>query len=669
MTNKQDEQVRWGIDRVIWGVLLSVLLALSIVHFNYAMPGGLTDTTPLNWDMSGHLLMAQEYAGLIRDGDVAGLYERLRQGSIYPPLYHLTLAVWILLVGSGTVALSVFMGLTPIFAVLGLVLGFRQEHIRPAFAAIFVASLIVLGQAHFTSLSHAHMLDAPAAAMALLALGLLASCHDRPSRLREVLATLAIIGAIQTKFNFGLPLLPAAGVLALVALLKRDRRRFFVFARVATAAFLVWAIYLTWQSGGWDAFRNFSKNRSNSEEWSTLYRAFRYLQLHGDINYGNQVISALLGLLALVGLTRVRQPFHQVCLVYFFAVLISVSFHSYFLDRLFLGAGVVVAVLAAYGFQRIISLLDGRNLHLGAVAMVIGVAAAGWLAFGNRSSIDRQYAIIFPEKNAMLAELSEHIQETMKEHRNLRVLGTFNNFSEPWTRILWNRTRGPGARDGLGLEYPFFLDQSRTGWDSSHDPRYATELTRQLEDEHADLIIGIVPHEDSRWRDGDYLQWNAWKLNYIGELQNTQDVMIRSVVFPDAEVTVWHFETRAEGLRYGNGWGPREPWGRFAVERIAHLRVPLGDEPRTLVLRATAFNASAGSQEIKVMANGYQLATFTVGGHPWQWQDLEVPLPDRGTAGDPDSHLDLTLEFSELYRAAADDPRMLALAVESVSLR
>lgn len=204
----------------VWLVLgLAATLLGPAADIQRLRPGDV----PLNWDIAGHLLHADAIRVALRQGDLPALAEQLRLWSVYPPLYHLGVGAWTAVLGFGSASVRLFLWLTPALAVLGCWLGLRtlRSPRAPAADLAFLAFAALLpGLAHFASLAQAWMLDAPAAALALVSLGLLARYADGGRRRDGAAAAALVTATVLVKYNFGLPLLVSIAVLGLSEIVR-----------------------------------------------------------------------------------------------------------------------------------------------------------------------------------------------------------------------------------------------------------------------------------------------------------------------------------------------------------------------------------------------------------------------------------------------------------------
>lgn len=640
-------------------VVPAAAAALGLLWYFQTGAAAVPRDVPLNWDMAGHLLAGQEFQAALRAGDPGQVVALCRVWSVYPPLWHLLLGAWLALFGAGTLAVALFQASFLVLAVAGGWLGFTAD--RPAHAAwgFLAAACLLPASAQFGALLHAPMLDAPAVALALLSLGLLARWDAAPSWLRAGTALAAVMATILVKYNVGLALLAPVAALAVKALVIRDRRRFLTAALLGAAALALWAAFLSWKVEGWHAFRSFADNRANTLDWSAGTRALAYARLYARLDFDGPAAAVAVAVLAAIGVRRWRHPFWLVAAAYGAGVSVAIARHPYFLDRLLLPVVAALAVLAGFGVMTLVRAAGARGAGTGRAAGVVAVAATATLVGLNGPALRLGLADLFPPANARLAPVSRQLQGLLGAGRRVRVVGTFNNFSENWVRILWRRS---GARGDLELEYPYLGTRDRTGLDAAWTPRYFDRLQEWLDQDPPDLVVALVPDDPSPWRDTDYRLWNAWKLNYARALGVSPALVLADERHVSAAgMSVLTFAPDPRPVDFGAGWGKLEDWGRWILDREAELVVPCGREPATLVVRAATFDQPPRSQTCRVFAGSALLGTFTTGGDPWQWRDYRVALPSC----DADT-LQLRLELSGLYRGSDTDPRLHALPVRSI---
>jgi hypothetical protein len=116
-----------------------------------------------------------------------------------------------------------------------------------------------------------------------------------------------------------------------------------------------------------------------------------------------------------------------------------------------------------------------------------------------------------------------------------------------------------------------------------------------------------------------------------------------------------------------SGWGAQEPGFRWTVGREAALRIHLASDDRQLRrirMRALAFAARGGSQRVEVSIDGKDAAALTVGS---AWRDYHIDLAVPVSTGEHEIVLRLPEAHSPQSVGFNDDPRVLGIAVSSMS--
>lgn len=622
--------------------------------------------TPLNWDMAGHVLKADEIRVALRNGDLAAVLDIMRAPSVYPPLYHLSLGTWMAGFGNGDRSLRFYMWTTSILAILGCCIGLRTVKSPAASTAFLFTALVVSGLGQFAAYTQAYMLDAPGTALAVLSLGLLAWHECRPGWRRGAVVAAAILSTILTKYNIGLPLFISLLALGLRALSGGGgRRRIVPLAGIGLAVALGWLSFLIWREAGWRSFLDFSTNRSNSADLTVWARGVEHVRLYCAMNFRGVGAPLLLGLLAVVGVARFRHPFWLVCAAYFSSSLAAIVSHDYLLDRLQMAPGVVFVVLAGFGVIAALELGPSRRPRLAIMGHGAFVLVAGLITATNGPAIAAQLARIYPAENVRLAPVSRYVRELAAQNEQVTLVGTFNEFSAPWASLISRESGQTPPRAGIRSDFGYPLPQQRTGWDSGYDPIYKAALRRQLASMPAGIVAALVPDQGSMWRGGDYNLWNAWKLNYIAALDSCPEMhRISETDFAEADLKVVVYGDSGQRIRFGEGWLEWEDWGRWANSRQAVVYFPATASGETAVFRVAAFGGHSESQTVRVSDNGAAIAEFVVDTPPWRWTDFEVVIPPSDL-----EEIELVLEFSGIWRASANDGRMLALPVQDIFIR
>jgi len=402
-----------------WSALLVAGAAVPILAWIGPPVADASGDTPLNWDMAGHVLTALRIGDAIRHGDVAGLAALLRAWSVYPPGYHLALGAWLALFGSGGLAVRGFFAATAAVAVLGLAVGLRPRRSLPRATAFLACGLILLGTGQYGSLVQSYMIDAAAVSMAMLSLGLIARFVDSDVGSSWIPVCLAMFATMLTKYNVGLPLAVAAGVVAMSAWFGGRRRRALVVAGAAAVAVAAWGLFLCWQDHGWQSFLEFARNRANTEGLSAGARAVAYARLYASRNFAWLGVPFLVALFAMVGISRTRDRFALACTAYGLAYAAAIVNHDYLLDRLLLPPLVVSIALCGVGMVAVGAWLGSRWPRSGWVCRALLVLGAVAAAGTNRAVVERELARMYPPENQRLEDVSRFV----RDHIDGTVLG------------------------------------------------------------------------------------------------------------------------------------------------------------------------------------------------------------------------------------------------------
>ncbi len=552
---------------VVFGMaLLAILLLLTAIGFDPDLP--------LPWDMSHHYLGALQIRDAVRDFSLPELGRALFEPDLYPPGHSLILGSWLLIAGES--GLSVFLFRCLILWVFVLALAWAAVPLtgRDSWKTVIFGCILLGICMRFMALAGTFLVDAPAAVLAFLSLVLIARLAHRPSgRLFAgalALSTLTLL----TKYNVGLPLIPAAGAVAAAKWLGRERRTALKVLAVGILALSMWALFLTIQVNGWVEFSRFAANRANSLGWSTGARAHWYLNtfLHGFFAapWFGWVCLALAGVAIIV----IRGPLILASITYLATTLLALSRHPYLLDRNLVAAAVVCVALAALG-----------GVHLGrwiahslprraqaSLAFLLVAAAAFTLLSSVPSTLVSNQREYGPDAER-LKPISRFISTEMRKHQECCVLGTFNAFSPGWVRILARRIPAR-RRPHLRIGFPYPLKSSRTGLDARPDPSYVQTIREWERRDKPKFVVNIDVRDGSVFDDDDYARWNAWKRNYIQVIRNSPDARLMSSTEADSQrVVAEAISLGNPSIEYGPGWGDEEAWGRWAEEKVAALRI------------------------------------------------------------------------------------------------
>lgn len=483
----------------------AAVLSLAALAYLLTMPGAWQVETPLPWDESGHYLEALEFADALRGMERPLLRNALLGPDLYPPLHPVCLGTWMVCFGSEPRAwfafgLAVWLGTT-----------YLLLRVHPLAALIFVAA------PGLGAIAPSLMVE-PLANLFLVAT-LLSTPHRRSAdggsgRLHFVGFGALMLLTLLTKYNVGLPLIPAAIV---VVALARDRRYAIAMGCTVLGVLALFALYLTVQTQGWEMFWSFAVNRANSAGMPPLERLAWYF---GVFVRGAVVHPMVAGaLLALAGTgavaATIRRRGHAqlppaapriaMASAYVGFALVALSQHAYLLERSLLGPTVALwVILGSVLALAPVRWLRGAVLTCMLIALVL--ASTGGLTERRKwSEVD------YPATLTTLTGLSEEISTELAGEGLVRVVGTFNEFGAGWVKVLHRRA---GSRVALGIDAPFPLQAERDRWPSQWDPRYE-EIAAQWARDDTRTIVAIEVAPASTFDSPDYAAWNAWKLNLV----------------------------------------------------------------------------------------------------------------------------------------------------------
>jgi len=95
-------------------------------------------------------------------------------------------------------------------------------------------------------------------------------------------------------------------------------------------------------------------------------------------------------------------------------------------------------------------------------------------------------------------------------------------------------------------------------------------------------------------------------------------------------------------ISFGDGWGPPESWGRWALAPEVTLEVENLPAQAVFRLRASLWDESGPLQLLRVMMDGVEVGVITLRGDPWQPTSHELLLPNPLPAAEgirPPQHL------------------------------
>jgi hypothetical protein len=480
-----------------------LILGLSVVSYFIVLPFGWTSKTPLPWDPSVHYLQATQFADGLKHFDWTTLRPSLRGRDSYPPGHSIALGTWLALFGKDVSSwfafgLLVFVGTTALLLRIGLVA-----------ALTFVVSPLLVGYAPTIMLE-------PLVGL-FLVLTIVLFPQSRGERLptwRFVAFGVAATATVLTKYNVGLPIIPAA---VIGALLTRNRRQIVGTSIAALIALGAWAGFLTWQDDGWNAFAKFAENISNSAGASPLDRAAWYSGVFATMFTGSILLGIVVGGLAIVGgfwilirekpwATGLRSSRLAFALAYVISSVTAYAMHDYLLSRNFFGPA--LAMLAAAGI-----VVEGLPIRIrwasvGLVA-VLGLSVAFSTQEPTRTAFVERY--FYPPRNQQLEKLSESVIANLEDGVRTKAVGTFAQFSPDWVFLLRDQ-HAPGVF--VSVDSPFPLEPSRTHASDEWSQKYS-EIVERWYQAGFERIVGIKVEDGSPFDNVGYQTWQRWKTNYI----------------------------------------------------------------------------------------------------------------------------------------------------------
>ena len=455
------------------GVLL--VAAIAVLAFNLSLPTGWTESSPLPWDEAGHFLGATDiHDGLIH-GDATALRRGILDADQYPPGHSLVLGAWMAAFGNHVASWLSF-GLV-VYVLTAILLA--RLHVA--------AGLFFVGLGMFGGLAPSLMVEPLAVLWTVLALSLLPpSLESRGDWIRIGVAWLATLFALMTKYNFGLPL---AAALVIASLVRWDRRMIAVSWIGAGAVLGAGALFLSLQDQGWEMFRAFAQNRANSADASPIGRLGWYLGAFRNQWLGSPALG--LGLLAAVvvaihgSLRGGRDPRSVAAAALALGTLATFAMHPYLLGRNLVILVAAVAVLVGAGLRSVA--WRGASLPVNVAVVLIALLTIP-SANARRTALVNAY---YPESAWDLQPVSRAIEDALRDRGFVRVVGTFNEFSAGWVRLLHARSH---AHTTLTIDAPFPLERSRESLDAGWDPAYAEIVESWTRDGTAQVVgIGSIP--------------------------------------------------------------------------------------------------------------------------------------------------------------------------------
>jgi 4-amino-4-deoxy-L-arabinose transferase-like glycosyltransferase len=523
-------------------VLLFLLLSLSLSLLLLVYPPHTIDKSiPLPWDMSGHYLNALEMGNALHRFSPAGITRSLFHPDLYPPGYYILLGTWLAVFGESATSQILFhlfvLGLLLVsFTFCSLLCGGSHR------VGILVLSVVfLLGTGRILALAGTYMVEIPVTALCLGALCSLALLGEAAGRMKFLLAYALMTGTLLTKYSTGLPLLPAAFLLALLCLLNGQRRESLLLVLALAAAAITWAAFLTLQNHGWSSFLQFARNRSNSAGWSCGARALWYWRLYVSDYAASAGWAIGVAAFALVGAAGMSGRFGPVAACYVLCTMGALSCHDYLLDRNLVVIAVLLAMLAAMGLVVVAAWLRrrvrwcGRGLLATTCALGLAVTALG--VGVNRDAAVQYYRV----ELGQLAPVTDCVADLLRRGQTCRVIGTFNEFSPGWVKLLWVR-EGKPLDAGLALEFPYPLNGARNELGYEPDPAYDRLVEDWVRAGADDLVITLQVRPGSTWDTEDYRKWNKWKENVTSALsKSTAFALVEEQFFPEAGIEVRAF--------------------------------------------------------------------------------------------------------------------------------
>lgn len=476
--------------------------ALAAVVYVLCLPLGWTEGSPLLWDQAGHYLDALRfYRGLAWD-DGALLRAALLGADQYPPLHSAALGAWMLVTGPGVAAWLAF-GL-----LLNCITVYLLARAHPVAGVLHVASPLLGG------LAPTLMVEPLAGLLLVTAILVFPRADGRWVRATAFGLLTALI--LLAKYNVGLPLLPA-GLVA--AALTRRRSALVRTTVVLVVAVAVWALFLGLQDQGWSMFLRFAENRANSQGTPFFGRLAWYGHVLSGLFLPGKAIAVGAALVALAGLRGnngrrdMEDPRLALAVGYVAFSLAALGRHEYLLARNLTAP--VTALLVAVGLA-LAALPPGRRFAASAVLLLLLILSPLTFSGPYRRDYVQRY---YPPGAARLAPLSEACTRQMTRPGRTRVIGTFNEFSPGWVKILALRAED---QNPLSITASCPAPRSRAGIDTTWSPRYA-ELIEGWAEDDTRRVLAIGVERGSPYDSRDYELWNAWKLNLIRALEESPD--------------------------------------------------------------------------------------------------------------------------------------------------
>lgn len=644
-------------------LIAALAVAFGVALFLACPAPRLDGATPLPWDMSHHYLGALTIRDGIRDASPAKLVAALRESDLYPPGHSVLLGAWLAACGRSNASVRAFQLCSWLlllaavwFARGGVPAGGRRTFFIAAAVSLLLTTPLM-------ALSKSLMVEVPAAALALAAIALLGGRSG--DSWRGALGLMSVMTAcLLTKYNIGLPLIPAGLAVGLAGVMRGERRRAARVLLATLGALAVWLAYLAWQHEGWQSFLAFARNRANAEHESPLGRLRWYLELYRTSFVPRPWLAWIAWALGLAGLARLKDRIALGAWVYVGTALVALARHPYLLDRNLVSISAVFVIAIGCGASVVAGFLAprGRIVRVAVFGALLLASVAGFTrAPGQARSWSRG---MYPPSSGTLADLSRYLDSRFAGCRSCLVVGAFNEFSPAWLTILWNGQKHE-PMDRLTVDLPFPLTAGRERDDSRPDPAYAATLAGWAASATAETVIAIEVLPGSPFRTDDYDRWNAWKRNYVDALRTSPwFVLTDSRSVADDGIRVRTYRRLARPLSFPEGWDLPEEWGRWAVQSEAKIEVPELPCDARLVFCVAAYEGLGGPQKCEVFLDAAPVSMFEVTGPAWEWHRWQISIPRGPTPG---GH-EVSLRFSALWPGNSVDRRLRALPFARISL-
>jgi len=511
-----------------------LVAALAVLAFNLALPTGWTASSPLPWDEAGHFLGALEVHDALGDGETAALRRVLLDADQYPPGHSITLGTWMTVFGVHVASWLTF-GLL-VYVLTAVLLA--RLHVA--------AGLIFIGLGMFGGLAPSLMVEQLAVLWVVVALTLVPrSLESRQDWLRFAASWLAACCALMTKYNFGLPLVAA---LAFAGVIRWNRRSILATLAGAVTVLGGWALFLSAQDQGWEMFQAFARNRANSVGMSPFDRLDWYLDAFRNQWTGSTVL--LIGLVLAVvlsvqaGIRRGRDPRFFAAALLALGSLASFALHPYLLGRNLVILVVAVTVVIGAGLRG----MEWGGRSVPAHAFVIAIAL--FLIPTANAKRTRLVEVYYPATARELQPVSSAVEEALAGGGFVRVVGTFNEFGAGWVRLLQSRSDEPVT---VTVDAPYPLARDREALDPRWDPAYGDIVDAWTRD-GTRSVIAIEVDSRSHYHDEGYERWNAWKLNLLRALDQSDAFSRVRTDSLEAGISIVVYENKSGGVTLASKW-------------------------------------------------------------------------------------------------------------------